>query len=187
MTLCPDKAWDILYNVILQFANLHCPYKMFTSKKVKPPWLTDEILEFLKQRDQLYKEIKSTDDNDGWANLHTLRNKCTHLIAKAKQNFILMKLEEHSGDTQKFWYLINSVFIGTSDAHVSDVNLTDPETGLPVHDAQIPNYMNEFLTTSGAKLADKLPDIPFRNTVKDFLTTLKFKRITVEETNKLKE
>lgn len=183
-TVCPDEAWSILYNVILSFADVHCPFKSYSSKKSLPPWLTSEILEFLKERDQMYRLAKCSDDQGMWASLRVLRNRCTHLIARAKKDFILLKLEEHSGDAKKFWHLIDSVFTGTPGGQGIDMNLTDPDTGVPIPDNQCPDYMNAFLTSAGAKLAGQLPNIPFKNTLCDFRTSLKFRRITIEETIK---
>lgn len=131
----------------------------------------------------MYKVVKHTDDKNEWANLHSLRNKCTRLIAKAKQEYILLKMQEHSGDAKKFWHLIDSVFVGTSYTQM-DINLTDPETGLPVLDIQAPDYMNKSLTTAGKKLADQLPNVLFKDTLQNFTAMLKFRRITVEETLK---
>lgn len=45
--LCPEEAWLLLYNTILECADKHCPYKDYTSKRELPPWLNNEILELL--------------------------------------------------------------------------------------------------------------------------------------------
>lgn len=54
----PDEAWDYLYRVILECADKHCPVKFFTSKKEKPEWLNQEILEYVKERDKVYSRLK---------------------------------------------------------------------------------------------------------------------------------
>lgn len=54
----PNEAWDFLYNAIKQVADVHCPFKTFSSK-VRPSWLNNEILEHLKERD-LYIKLSRT-------------------------------------------------------------------------------------------------------------------------------
>lgn len=85
-----------------------------------------------------------------WVSLCVLRNRCTHLIARAKRDFVLLKLQEHSGDSKKFWRLIDSVFPGTSGGQGIDMSLSDHDTGLSIPEDQCLNYMNKFLTTGGA-------------------------------------
>lgn len=63
-----------------------------------------------------------------------------------------------------------------------DIKLRNPDTGLPIADDHASDYMNEYLTSAGRKLAEQLPDIPFKSTIQNFATALKFRRITVEET-----
>lgn len=82
---CPNQAWLLLYGVILEFANKHCPFRQFTSKRELPEWLTNEILEFLKERDHKYKVAKRSADPHDWSVLKKLRNKCNCLIANAKK------------------------------------------------------------------------------------------------------
>lgn len=52
------------------------------------------------------------------------------------------------------------------------MNLKDPFTGRPVPVERLPEYMNTFLTT-GAHLANALPDVPFQATLEQFNISLK--------------
>lgn len=182
-TLCPEKAWILLYQVILDYADKHCPFRDYVSKKELPSWLNNEILEFLKERDFKYRRAKRTSDPEDWIEVKRLRNKCTRLISMAKNNYVLGKLDEYSGDAKKFWTVINSVFSG-SQVTRANIKITDPVTKSELPEEQIPDYMNNFLVQAGPKLANDLPHIPFRLTFSKFLTRLKFKRITVAETLK---
>lgn len=40
----PEEAWQVLSKAILEIANVHCPIRNYTSKKILPPWLNNEIL-----------------------------------------------------------------------------------------------------------------------------------------------
>lgn len=140
----------------------------------------------MKEGDHRYKVAKRSSDPGDWAEHRRLRNKCTHLTSKAKNDYVVGKLEEYSGDAKKFWSLINSVFTGSQPAN-ANIKLTDPGTKIHTPEDQCSDFMNNHPVNAGPKLANDLPHIPFCLTFQNFLTCLKFKRITVEETIKQNE
>lgn len=95
---------------------------------------------FLKERDCKYRTAKRTLDLQDWTELRKLRNKCTRIISKAKNDYVLAKLDEHSGDVKKFWHVTNSVFTGTQQSR-DNGHIRDPETNTIVTENQCPNYM----------------------------------------------
>ena len=50
-TLEPNKLWDIFYKNILKVLDQTCPMKSFSIKKYKEPWITNELLELMKDKD----------------------------------------------------------------------------------------------------------------------------------------
>lgn len=185
--LSPESAWQALYNVICKTSDCHCPMRTYTSKNALPLWLSKEILEFIKQRDYVYKLAKQTSDPDEWARLRRLRNKCNRLVSRAKGDFVLSQLKDSEGDAKKFWRVINSIFSGNGDDSKQEINIIDPENGCEVPSNHCANFMNHFLTSAGPKLANALPHTPFRSTIEEFRSNLVFRRITVEETIKMIE
>lgn len=45
----PNEAWSFLYRVLNTLADKHCPYKEFVSKKVIPNWMSQNVLEHIKE------------------------------------------------------------------------------------------------------------------------------------------
>lgn len=181
----PEDAWCFLYETILYYANRHCPYTKFTAKNSQPEWINQEVLEQLKERDRVYRMAKRSDSIELWNQVKKLRNYCNNLIRKAKNEYVILQLEESSGDSKKFWRVINSTFTPSSSQSQCTISLCDPVTKLPVPHNDCPNYMNEFLVAAGPKLACAIPNIPFIATFNRFMTRLKLTRITVEETVKV--
>ena len=97
-----DKA-TIFENVFSTVLNSHAPFKTFTVRHPKSPWLTDSIKKLMNQRDKLkncFNSIKrkldaaldgtheyytlKTDLNTAEVNFKTLRNKVNMLVRDAK-------------------------------------------------------------------------------------------------------
>ena len=57
---CPNKIWNELINVIKLYINEQCPLKEFRISNVKEPWITPELLEFIKDKDEALKKAKKT-------------------------------------------------------------------------------------------------------------------------------
>lgn len=113
--------------------------------------------------------------------LRKLRNKCNRLVCQAKNDFVQTQLKDSTQDPKKFWRILNNTF-GNQSTQTATLEIIDPATKQVVSPDDCPDYMNQFLVGAGPKLAGDLRDIPFKQTFRDFLTTLKLHRITVEET-----
>ena len=53
-----------------------CPIKKFSIKSVTKVWLTNELLEEIKDKDRALRRVKRTKRGDHWAEAHRLRNLC---------------------------------------------------------------------------------------------------------------
>ena len=56
----PMEAWDEMLGIINREANKQCPVRKYKIKHNKPCWLTNEILEQMKDRDYFYQKAKRT-------------------------------------------------------------------------------------------------------------------------------
>ena len=69
---------------------------MFKSKRVKKPsqpaWMTKEIVESTRQRDDLLVNVRKSDKPVDWANYSQAKNKTSNLIRKSKENIFARKL-----------------------------------------------------------------------------------------------
>lgn len=61
-----NELWETLHNVIRQIADRHCPLKVYKNRKQQTPWLTEELLELMFERDRTYRKAKKTKLNGDW-------------------------------------------------------------------------------------------------------------------------
>lgn len=51
-----DLAWEMLYNIIINCANALCPIRTSKIKPSRLPWLTHDVIEVIRDRDNLFLE-----------------------------------------------------------------------------------------------------------------------------------
>ena len=103
----PSDAWSILYNVILKTDI--CPQKLFHIKKMRDPWISDEIMEILYEKDRLLNKAKRTRDDTDKEAAKIARHNANILLRNSKSDFIKENLELHKNDAKQFWKHINTI------------------------------------------------------------------------------
>lgn len=85
----PERAWAIYYDIILKIAEKHCPPKLFTITKKKPPYITNEIIQLSKNRQKLFKKALKTKNENDWERAISARSEANIGIRKARRRYIL--------------------------------------------------------------------------------------------------
>ena len=121
----PDTAWSSLYSEIIKEVDRMCPVKTFTVRSNKPEWITNDLMEQMRDRDYFYKKAKKTKDDDDWNIAKHLRNVTNSNIRRAKAEFIINELESSKDDLKKFWRVIKRVFPGKDKSSKKAINLNN--------------------------------------------------------------
>ena len=142
--------WEIYIKNIREAIDLICPLKQFKVKTSLNPWITNEILEEIKDKDNALRRAKRTKRQDHWLEARLLRNRCLNNVRKAKADFIKEKLDENKTDSKNFWNTINSVLPGKNKS-LQEISLTN--NGEDIAKSEVPLYMNDYFSNIGAILA----------------------------------
>ncbi|XP_039299521.1 uncharacterized protein LOC120355241 [Nilaparvata lugens] len=79
------------------------------TKKIKP-WITSGLLQSMRRRDKLSKEVRRNPYNNQLRQKFIrFRNTLKAAIKRSKYNYYKNKLSEAGGDSRKFWNVINEV------------------------------------------------------------------------------
>ena len=71
----PEVCWDIMSNLIRSEIDKTCPLKSFKVKAGVDPWITDELLEEIRDKDLLMKRARSTKLQADWTAAKLSRNR----------------------------------------------------------------------------------------------------------------
>ena len=75
---------------------------MFKVKEIQEPWVTNEILEEIKDKDSSLKVAKRTGIVEDWAKARADRNRVGRLVEQAESDFLRAQQEELADDPKKF-------------------------------------------------------------------------------------
>ena len=83
-----DRAWQTILDNIKQITDTMCPLKEFKVNKLKEAWITNELLELIKDKDRALSWAKRTGREEDWSTARSLRNNAIKALRKAKSDFV---------------------------------------------------------------------------------------------------
>ena len=142
----PEEAWSFILKGVSLVLDKMCPIREFKVKNFRPNWVTNELLEQIKDRDYFYRKAKLSGDRDDWNIARYLRNTTNSNIRKAKREYILDELEANSGNCKKFCKVIKEV-VPTGKQAQQDILLKDK--GKKIEKENIANFINDYFVNVG--------------------------------------
>ena len=150
----PDMLWGIMNGHLQVSLDELCPYKKFNVRERKEPWITPDILERIKTKDEICKMAKKSGKPDDLKLARLIRNSTTKFIRKARENFIHDLVESNTNDPKQFWKKVGKILPGKIKTHKQVVLLDDDSN--PIDDSNTPDVMNRYFTEIGPKLASSM-------------------------------
>ena len=149
----PSDVWHFLHKNISQILDVMCPVKTFHIKNYRPDWMTEGLIEQIRDRDYFYKKAKRTGDIDMWNIAKYLRNLTNTNIRHSKRDFILHELRENENNANKFWKLIQYVVPSNKSKTNSDILLKDGNARLDRE--EVATFINDYFINVGKLSTNK--------------------------------
>jgi hypothetical protein len=124
-----DKAFSYFIKKLKRIYNKSFPFKSYTVKECKNPWLTPALLKSIKHKNALYHKMRSNKHIEH--EYKTYKNNLTKTIRLAKYNYHKNLLTEFKNKSSKLWMHLNNL-IGSSKSK-----------SIPIES----NKLNEFFTS----------------------------------------
>ena len=164
----PDTIWNNLYDRLLIIVNDICPFRKSKKNKSRPPWITQELMELANDRDYQMALAKRKPLDEVVLRAKSLRNEAKAAFKRAKEDYIKSRLEEHKDNHKKYWQEMANVI---PSAHGVSNNIILYNTdGSVLSKVNTPNYVNDYFSTIGQKLADEIVDLS--NAQQPFVTSM---------------
>ena len=143
-----DQIFDNTYNKSFPIKT-----KIITTKGMQKPWVTEALINKIKERDKLHKLAGQKIIN---RKVYTdFRNQLTNEFRQAKTKYFQEQFERNSNNIKKTWEVINSV-IRTKKAYPK-VSLTDDDDN-DITDSEIPNRYIDYYTNIASQLTYNIPN-----------------------------
>ena len=87
-TVSVSEQWESFCNLFLQICDYHAPYRSFRIKGNSVPWVDNDIIKLMNERDNIHHVAPSEGDPDLYNQYTLLRNNVTAKIRSNKKRHI---------------------------------------------------------------------------------------------------
>ena len=177
----PNANYDSFENTLSACKEKHLPQKKkrFSRYKHKlSPWITTEILNMIKFRDKLYKELKQThpesiDHTRAKINLNNYSKLLQKNIRQAKKSYCQNQFQKYKFDSRKTWATINDILSRKKVKREFPEYFTIKNNRIS-NKQIIADEFNEFFTNIGPKLSNSIKsncNLTYKSFLKRNITT----------------
>ena len=148
-----NKILDKINNIL----SIMCPIKNRKTKDRNEPWITDELIDLIHQKNRAWKKAKKTKNIDDIEHARVLRNRVKPQIKRAKSSYVQDYIDDDQISIKKFLEKIS--YIMPNKSKTATISLVDQETKIPIEKNDVPNFINNFFVSIGQNAAtDYDPD-----------------------------
>ena len=145
-TLSVSEQWESFCNLFLLVCDYHAPYRSFRIKGNSVPWVDNDIIKLMKERDTVHCVATSEGDPDLFNQYRLLRNNVTAKIRSNKKRHIT-NIINSSNNSKSLWRAI-SIATGKSEHKEIVPNVLTPPS------------LNNYFVNIGSQLSDTFDDTP---------------------------
>lgn len=132
---------------------------------LKQGWITQNLLNKMKERDKIYKTHIKYPENEYIAQkLHLLKKEIRNLINYNKKEYYSKKLKDSKYSSRKTWKVLKEIIKPNEDKEKSIAQITDNDISI-INPKEICQILNNHFKTAATKI---LKDIPTTNSHKKF-------------------
>ena len=103
-----DEATDRLTHIITAALNKHAPVKTCQTRKKYVPWLSDQVKQLMKDRDDALEKAHLTNDANDRLHYKNLRNTTTREMKRDKKKWQTKKLDASKHNAAALWGNVKS-------------------------------------------------------------------------------
>lgn len=147
----PNDQWDAFFGYIISVVDKLCPLKTYNVTKTRPVYISDEILDRIKERDMFLRLAKKHNNQAYWEKGMSLVKEVIKTCKEAKCIYVRDKSKEHAKDSKKFWKSVKLVLPDNKSTSITVI--WDEEKNELVSGMDAANLINNYFSNVGFKLA----------------------------------
>jgi hypothetical protein len=159
-----NEAWNKWKNKFLEICDEFAPLRRMRVKNRNNPWIDNEVLNKMYERDYIHKKAVASKNNDMWNQYKFLRNEVTSLVRQKKKEYFVTQLES-SKTSKEMWHVMSNIVPNKKKS-----NTIPPEMNA--------DKFNKYFADIGVKLANKHRNAPLPWKNPEYVRTFKFKNVS---------
>ena len=148
----PNRLWEIMEGIILKNIDTMCPLKSFNVSGYRKPWITNEAIKAIKDKDRLLAKARISKEEGDWKTAKRVRNDVSRELRNLRSDYLKQQQEANKSDPKKFWKTIASI-IPSKTSKSGNIWLKDEGRGENIDQKETADYFNSYFTTVGSNLA----------------------------------
>ena len=98
-----------MLDIVEESIEFFCPTKEIKIKKLKEKWVTQELLEFINDKDDLLRLAKRMNNIEDWNTARIARNLVAGMVRNAKKDYLQEEINQNHENPNKFWKAISKL------------------------------------------------------------------------------
>ena len=135
---------QIFNKTIQSTLDSHAPIKTVKIRSRPCPFVSWEIKDLMKTRDQLHRRYLQTRDDLDWSSFKHSRNAVKRMLKNSEINYYMEEVQRHKNNPGSLWKIINQAIPSQGQDKISYTK--DPKT--------VANEFNQFFSSIGSNTAD---------------------------------
>ena len=161
----PIDLWNFILKTIENHIDVMCPIKYMKIRTNSPPWITQDVIEAMNDRNDLFKQAKRSLDSNDIKLAHRARNRTTKLLHSSKADYIKESLYQYKDDPKKFWQILNNSLL-KGEMNTNDVTFNvGNDVYTTIEDSC--EYMNNHFANVGKRLHSQFSNSLLQNNYVD--------------------
>ena len=151
----PNHCWETIENAVRMYLDETCPTKLFKVRVAGKPWISNEIIEQIKDKDRALRAAKRSGRSEDWDEAKRERNRVGRVVEQDKAEFLKEQQVELADDPKRFWRVVKSIMPGKKNkaAKISLVDKEAENVERAFEGADTASFINSFFVGIGPKLA----------------------------------
>ena len=150
-----DNILDAWYSLSISVIDKHAPIKTHRIKnEIQPEWVTADILDKIRQRDNLKKEGKIDE-------YRIARNEVSTLIQDAKRSIYKTKIEEGKDDPKSIWKLFKEFGANNKKCAQNSSLQIKNSNEIISDDFELAEHFNDYFVNVAANLKEPIEESNF--------------------------
>lgn len=151
-----DSLANSFVHSLSKSVNDMCPMVSYTSERTRfdNEWRNENIVNFTKERDRLYKRAVFTGDEDDWNQYKSIRNILVGMIREAKEKYLIEVIDENRYDGKKLWKNLKNFLPGSKTETFSEIRYNNKTI---TDEQEIAETLNLFFLESISDIVTNIP------------------------------
>ena len=151
-----NSSWDNFEFRFNSIINKIAPKRQRKIKTRTEPWITQDILEAIHDRDKALRTFHQQKDNALYRDFCKKRNYVQKLVKEAKKNFLINETEKHRNDSKRLWKALKLTGYSNKNKQSEPIVLNIENT-ICYDPVNVSEHINSFFINVAQNIVNALP------------------------------